>query len=135
MREGKRPQGLTRLRPATLNSLRGLRHCYRSEAAFRQELWLSGVLVPAALWLGETGVQRALLVGSVIIVLIVERLDTGIEVVVDRIGTEHNHLSGFAKDLGSTAVLYSLVLLAVSWGLVLLGYRASADAHAPFSLD
>lgn len=121
MREGKRPQGLTRLRLATLNSLRGLRHCYRSEAAFRQEVWLSCVLVPAALWLGESGVQRALLVGSVIILLIVELLNTGIEVVVDRIGTEHNHLSGFAKDLGSTAVFFSLALLAVSWGLVLLG--------------
>jgi diacylglycerol kinase (ATP) len=120
MREGRRPQGLKRLGLATLNSLRGLRHCYRSEAAFRQEVWLSAVLVPAGLWLGETGAQRALLVGSMLVVLIVELLNTGIEVVVDRIGTEHHQLSGFAKDLGSTAVFFSLVLLGSTWGLVLL---------------
>jgi diacylglycerol kinase (ATP) len=83
MREGRRPKGLTRLRLATFNSLRGLRHCYGSEAAFRQEVWLAALLV-----------------------LVVEILDTGIEVEVDRIGTEHSHLSGFAKDLGSTAVLF-----------------------------
>ena len=65
MREVRRPHGLTRLRLATLNSLRGLRHCYRSEAAFRQELWLAAVLLPAGLWLGEDGVERALLVGSI----------------------------------------------------------------------
>jgi diacylglycerol kinase (ATP) len=121
MRPGGRPRGLTRLRLATLNSLRGLRHCYRSEAAFRQEIWLSCALVPAALWLGETGVERALLVASMLLVLIVELLNTGIEVVVDRIGTEHNHLSGFAKDLGSTAVFFSLVLLIVTWMFVLSG--------------
>jgi diacylglycerol kinase (ATP) len=121
MRDGQRPQGLERLRLATLNSLRGLRHCYRSEAAFRQELWLSAVLLPAALWLGESGVERALLVGSVLFVLVVELLNTGIEVVVDRIGTERNHLSGFAKDLGSAAVLCSLLLLGATWGLVLFG--------------
>jgi len=66
MREGRRPQGLTRLRLATLNSLRGLRHCYRSEAAFRQETWLAAVLVPAGLWFGKDGGERALLVGSML---------------------------------------------------------------------
>jgi len=120
MREGRRPQGLKRLGLATLHSLRGLRHCYRSEAAFRQEVWLAALLVPAGVWLGDTGAERALLVGSMLLVLIVELLNTGIEVVVDRIGTEHNHLSGFAKDLGSTAVFFSLVLLGSTWGLVLL---------------
>jgi diacylglycerol kinase (ATP) len=121
MRQGRRPKGLTRLRLATLNSLRGLRHCYRSEAAFRQEVWLAALLVPLAFWLGEDGAERALLIGSMLLVLIVELLNTGIEVVVDRIGTEHNHLSGFAKDLGSTAVFFSLVLLAVTWALMLFG--------------
>ena len=121
IRGGKRPAGFDRLRLATLNSMRGLRHCFQSEAAFRQEVWLAAVLVPAAIWFGEDGVERALLVGSMLVVLIVELLNTGIEVVVDRIGTEHHHLSGFAKDLGSTAVLFSLVLLAVTWALVLLG--------------
>jgi len=121
MREGRRPEGLTRLRLATFNSLRGLHHCYRSEAAFRQEVWLAALLVPLAFWLGKAGAERALLIGSMLLVLIVELLNTGIEVVVDRIGTEHNHLSGFAKDLGSTAVFFSLVLLAVTWALVLFG--------------
>jgi diacylglycerol kinase (ATP) len=120
MREGQRPQGMSRLRLATANSLRGLRHCYLSEAAFRQEVWLAVVLVPAGLWLGDSGVSRALLAGSMLLVLIVELLNTGIEVVVDRIGTERHQLSGFAKDVGSAAVLFSLVLLAVTWGLVLL---------------
>jgi diacylglycerol kinase (ATP) len=120
MREGQRPTGLTRLHLATLNSLRGLRNCYRSEAAFRQEVWLAAVLVPLAFWLGDDSVERVLLIGSMLLVLIVELLNTGIEVVVDRIGTEHNHLSGFAKDLGSTAVFFSLVLLATTWGLLLL---------------
>ena len=119
IREGKRPAGLDRLRLATLNSLRGLKHCYQSEAAFRQEVWLSLVLVPLAFWVGRTAVERVLLVGSMLCVLIVELLNTGIEVVVDRIGTEHHRLSGFAKDLGSTAVLFSLVLLVVTWALVL----------------
>ena len=121
MREGPRPRGLRRIRLATLNSLRGLRHCYRSEAAFRQEIWLSAALVPAAFWLGGTGVERVLLIGSMLVVLIVELLNTGIEVVVDRIGTEHNHLSGFAKDLGSSAVFFSLLLLVVTWVLVIFG--------------
>jgi len=121
MREGQRPRGARRVWLATRNSLRGLRHCYRSEAAFRQEVWLSAVLVPAALWLGRDGVERVLLIGSMLVVLIVELLNTGIEVVVDRIGTEHNHLSGFAKDLGSSAVFFSLLLLVVTWSLVLFG--------------
>jgi len=121
MRDGPRPRGARRMWLATLNSLRGLRHCYRSEAAFRQEVWLSAVLVPAALWLGRDRVERVLLIGSMLVVLIVELLNTGIEVVVDRIGTEHNHLSGFAKDLGSSAVFFSLLLLVVTWSLVLFG--------------
>jgi diacylglycerol kinase (ATP) len=120
MREGRRPQGLTRLRLAMLNSLRGSRHCYRSKAAFRQEVWLPFVLVPAGLWFRESGAERALLVGAMLVVLIGELLDTGIEVVVDGIGTDHNHLSGFDKDLGSTAVFFSLLLLGVTWALVLL---------------
>ena len=111
MRDGPRPGGLKRVWLATANSLRGLRHCYCSEAAFRQEVWLAAVLVPVGLWLGDSGSTRALLVGSMLLVLIV---------VVDRIGSEHHQLSGFAKDLGSSAVFFSLVLLGATWGLVLL---------------
>jgi diacylglycerol kinase (ATP) len=121
LRDGPRPAGATRLWLATLNSLRGLKHCYHSEAAFRQEVWAALVLVPAAIWLGQTHVERVLLVGSVLIVMIVELLNTGIEVVVDRISHERHHLSGFAKDLGSSAVLLSLLLAGMTWVLVLSG--------------
>ena len=106
LREGGRPTGLTRLWLATLNSRRGILQCYRSEAAFRQEVWLACVLIPAGLWLGQNGVERVLLVGSVMLLLIVELLNTGIEVVVDRIGVERHPLSGFAKDVGSAAVFF-----------------------------
>jgi diacylglycerol kinase (ATP) len=119
LREGGRPTGLQRLWLATLNSMQGIRQCYRSEAAFRQELWLAGVLLPVALWLGGNAVERALLVGSVLILLIVELLNTGIEVVVDRIGVERHPLSGFAKDVGSAAVFFGLVLVFSTWSLIL----------------
>jgi diacylglycerol kinase (ATP) len=119
LRDGPRPAGATRLWLATLNSLRGLKHCYHSEAAFRQEVWAALVLVPAAIWLGQTAVERTLLVGSVLIVMIVELLNTGIEVVVDRISPERHHLSGFAKDLGSSAVLLTLLLAGMTWMFVL----------------
>ncbi len=119
LRAGGRPSGLVRLWLATLNSLRGLRHCYRSEAAFRQEVWLACVLVPGGFWLGQTAVERVLLVGSVLLLLVIELLNTGIEVVVDRIGLERHPLSGFAKDVGSAAVLFGLLLLFLTWGLLL----------------
>jgi diacylglycerol kinase (ATP) len=119
LRDGPRPAGAARLWLATLNSLRGLRHCYHSEAAFRQEVWAACVLIPLALWLGRTGVERALLAGSILFVMIVELLNTGIEVVVDRISHERHHLSGFAKDLGSSAVLLALLLAVVAWALAL----------------
>lgn len=110
---------MTRLWLATLNSLRGLKHCYVSEAAFRQEVWVTALLAPAALWLGRSGPERALLLGSLFLVMIVELLNTAVEVVVDRIGVERHHLSGFAKDLGSSAVLFSLLLAVATWGLIL----------------
>ena len=119
LREGVRPTGLKRLWLATLNSWRGLVHCYRSEAAFRQEVWLGVVALPLALWLGRDAVERVLLAGSFLLVMIVELLNTAVEVVVDRIGVERHHLSGFAKDLGSSAVLLSLLLAAGTWFLVL----------------
>jgi diacylglycerol kinase (ATP) len=119
LRDGPRPAGAARLWLATLNSLRGLRHCYHSEAAFRQEVWAACVLIPLALWLGRTGVERALLAGSILFVMIVELLNTGIEVVVDRISHERHHLSGFAKDLGSSAVLLALLLAVITWALAL----------------
>ncbi len=121
LREGIRPTGGARLWLAMLNSLRGLKHCYHSEAAFRQEVWAACVLVPAAFWLGRSGIERVLLVGSALLVMIVELLNTAIEVVVDRIGLERHHLSGFAKDLGSSAVLLALLLALGTWVTVIAG--------------
>lgn len=119
MRQGLRPQGLKRLWLATGHSLRGLRLSYSSEAAFRQEVWLAVVLLPLAFFLGKSAVERAMLAGSVLVLLIVELLNTAIEVVVDRIGLERHALSGFAKDAGSAAVMLTLALVALTWGLIL----------------
>ena len=92
---------------------------YRHEEAFRQELLLSIILIPLALLLGETGVEKALLVGSVMLLLLVEILNSALEAVVDRFGEELHELSGRAKDMGSAAVLLAIVNLVVTWGLVL----------------
>ena len=106
---------------ATRYSLAGLRSAIRDEAAFRQELILALVLIPVAVWLGDNGIERALMIASLLVVLIVELLNSAIEAVVDRIGTEPHDLSGRAKDLGSAAVFISLIMVPVVWGLVLLG--------------
>jgi diacylglycerol kinase (ATP) len=112
--------GLRRIVSACGYSLQGLRACWRSEAAFRQEVLAAVVLVPLAFVLGDTGVEIALLLGTCLLVLIVEVLNSSIEAVVDRIGHEHHDLSGMAKDLGSAAVMLSILTLVTTWGLVLL---------------
>lgn len=112
---------LARLVHATHYSLQGLRAAFRHEAAFRQECILSLVLIPAGLWLGRTGAERALLVGSILLVIIVELLNSGLEAVVDRFGGEQHELSGRAKDVGSAAVFIALLNVVVVWALVLLG--------------
>ena len=113
--------GMRRLLLAFVNSWKGFRGAFRFEAAFRQEVALAVVLLPLGAWLGKTPVEKALLVSSVLLVLIVELLNTGIETVVDRIGLERHELSGLAKDVGSTAVLLSFAVLVVIWGFLLLG--------------
>jgi diacylglycerol kinase (ATP) len=110
--------GFRRIVNATFFSLAGLRAAWQHEAAFRQELLLCIVMIPAGAWLGQTAVERALLIGSCLLVLIVELLNSGLEAIVDRVGLEPHRLSGQAKDLGSAAVLLSLVLTAVVWGLI-----------------
>ncbi|MFZ5536203.1 MAG: diacylglycerol kinase [Pseudomonadota bacterium] len=112
--------GLRRVLLAARYSWQGLTTCYRKEAAFRQELWLALLLAPLALWLGKDGVERALLIGSLMLVLVVELLNTGIENVVDRVGSEPHKLSGRAKDMGSAAVFVSLLTTAMVWGLILM---------------
>ena len=107
--------GLTRLLFATRHSAAGLTAAWRHESAFRQELLLALLLMPAALWLGRTWVERALLAGSVLLVLIVELLNSGIEAAIDRISLEMHELSGRAKDYGSAAVLLALLLCGGIW--------------------
>jgi diacylglycerol kinase (ATP) len=111
--------GFRRLVNATFFSFAGLRAAWRNEAAFRQECALAAVLTPAAFWVGQTAVERSLLIGACWLVLIVELLNSAVEAVVDRVGTDHHKLSGRAKDLGSAAVFVSLALTALVWGLVL----------------
>ena len=117
-----KPTGFIRLINAFGNTWKGYVGAFREEAAFRQELALCVVLFPLGLWLGESGIERALLVGPIFIILIVELLNSGIEATVDRIGLERHQLSGLAKDLGSAAVFTSFALLVVVWALVLLDH-------------
>ena len=112
--------GLVRLNRATKVGFTALAWAFRNEEAFRLEVSGLVVLLPLALWLGHNGVERALLAAAVLQVLIVELLNTGIEVVVDRISIERHALSGLAKDLGSAAVMISLLLAVVVWACVLL---------------
>jgi diacylglycerol kinase (ATP) len=118
-----KPRGLTRILRAAGASWKGLLGAYREEAAFRQELGLSVLVIPLGLWLGRTGVERALLVAPMLLVLIVELLNSAVEATVDRIGLERHVLAGLAKDIGSAAVFLSLVLLGVVWLLILLGHQ------------
>ena len=115
-----KPRGFTRLFRAFAASRKGLIGAYRCEAAFRQELALALLALPLGLWLGHSGVERALLVAPVFLLLVVELLNSAIEAAVDRIGLERHELAGLAKDIGSAAVLLALVLWAVVWALVLL---------------
>ncbi|MBE2241656.1 MAG: diacylglycerol kinase [Burkholderiaceae bacterium] len=107
--------GLSRVLHATGHSLAGLRAAYRHESAFRQELWLAVVLIPAAFWLGRTWIEVALLAGTVLVVLIVELLNSAVEAAIDRISLDLHELSGRAKDYASAAVMLSLTLCAAVW--------------------
>ena len=109
-----------RLLDTTRHTLAGLRAAWRSEEAFRVEVALGLMLLPLAMWLGRTGVERALLVGSLFVVLIAELLNTGIEKAVDRVSQETHDLSKFAKDAGSAAVGLALIQCVIVWLVVLL---------------
>lgn len=124
MSSGDRPKptGLVRIWRAFGNSAKGFRGAFVEEAAFRQELALAALLLPLGLWLGDTGMERAMLVGPIFVVLIVELLNSAVEAAIDRIGLERHPLSGLAKDIGSAAVFTSFALLAVVWLLVLLDH-------------
>jgi diacylglycerol kinase (ATP) len=111
--------GLRRLIKATGHSMAGLRAAWRNEEAFRLDTLLCVVMTPLALWLGENSVERVLMIGSLVLLLITELLNSGVEAVVDRVGSERHELSGRAKDIGSAAVFIALVNIAVVWVILL----------------
>jgi len=113
-------KGLGRLYCAFVWSMSGLKAVFVHESAFRQELLLCAILGPAALYFGETGVEKALLLGSLLLILIVELLNSAVEATVDRIGADEHVLAGRAKDIGSAAVFLSLVNAGVIWFMVIL---------------
>lgn len=117
MKPGK--TGLARIIAAGGYSWQGLSAAFKHEAAFRQELLLAIILIPAAFWLAESSVQVALMISSLFIVLMVEILNSAIEAVVDRIGSEHHELAGRAKDMASAAVFLALSNVAIVWLLII----------------
>ena len=120
----KNRKGLNRIWHATGYSIAGLRAGWH-ETAFRQEALASVVLLPAAFWLGRGWVETVLLAGTVVLIMIIELLNTGIETAIDRIGPEWHDLSKRAKDMGSAAVLLSLLLCAATWLMALYARFAS----------
>lgn len=124
MNDRAKPQGLRRLLNSFRNSWLGFQGAWREEAAFRQECALALVVLPAGWWFGANGVERFLLVAPMLLILVVELLNSAVEAAIDRIGSERHPLSGLAKDLGSAAVFVSFVMLGAAWWLVL-------DGHAP----
>ncbi len=113
---------LSRLIKATRFSCQGFKAAFANEAAFRQEVFLAIVLIPLGYYLGSSGIERALLISVVLLVPIIELINSAIEAIVDRVSTEKHELSGRAKDIGSAAVLLSLINAAVVWTLVLLDF-------------
>ena len=113
--------GLRRLMNAFGYSLQGFSAAFKHEDAFRQEVFLAVVLIPLALYLGENRVEQALMIASVLLVLIVELLNSAIEAAVDHTSIERHPLAKQAKDIGSAAVFIALLIVAVVWGLMLLG--------------
>jgi diacylglycerol kinase (ATP) len=111
--------GLIRIVHAFFNSLSGLQDAWKHESAFRQEILLAVVLIPMACFIHVTAVERALLIGAVLLVMIVELLNTSVEAAIDRISFDHHSLSKRAKDIGSAAVFVALVFLAMVWALIL----------------
>ena len=111
--------GLERLFKAFGFSMQGLTAAFKNETAFRQEIYLSIILIPLGFYLGETGVEVALLVSVILLLLITELINSGMEAVVDRFGGDHHELSGRAKDVASAAVLIALLNVVLVWVCVL----------------
>ena len=113
-------KGINRILFALVNSLKGLGSAWQFEAAFRQEVLLFVLMSVAAFWVGETAFEVLLLIGVWFWVLIVELLNSAVEAVVDRIGSEHHELSGRAKDQASAAVLLSIIFAIIVWAVIIL---------------
>jgi len=111
----KKNTGLKRIILAAGYSIQGLKSAFKYEAAFRQELLLAAILIPLACYLAVSQIERILMITPVVLVVIIEIINSAIEAVVDRIGSEHNELAGRAKDMGSAAVLIALILTAYIW--------------------
>lgn len=118
--QGKK--GLDRLYHATIYSWQGFKAAFKNEAAFRQEVYLAILLIPLAFLLGSNSVERALLISVVLLVPIVELINSAVEAIVDRVSTEKHELSGRAKDVGSAAVLLSIINAVVVWVLILIDF-------------
>lgn len=113
-----RDTGMTRVWKATVYSLQGLRAAWQHESAFRQECVIAILLLPVSFWIANSWVEVAVLMGVCFLVLIVELLNSAVEAVVDRIGHEHHDLAGQAKDMGSAAVMLSLIMAGGTWVLI-----------------
>lgn len=111
--------GFTRIIKAAGYSWQGIKAAYKYEAAFRQETWLAVVLIPLAIYVAENTTQLALMISSVLLLMLVEILNSAVEAVVDRFGDELHELSGRAKDMASAAVTFSLLIMLLIWGLML----------------
>lgn len=117
---GHMPRGPGRVLKATVWSLQGLRAAWLHESSFRLEVYLLAVLAPLAVWLGQTSVERVLLIGSCLLVLAIELLNSAIEAVIERYGPEIHELAGRAKDMGSAAVFVLMLNVLLVWGLILV---------------
>ena len=117
--KGHMPRGPGRILKATIWSWQGLRAAWLHESSFRLEVWLLVVAVPLALWLGDSGLERAVMIGSCLLVLAAELLNSAIEAVIERYGPEHHELAGRAKDMGSAAVFVLMMNVLLCWGLIL----------------
>jgi diacylglycerol kinase (ATP) len=117
----KSKNGLERIAKAAGYSIAGLKSAYQHEAAIRQETWLMIALIPLSFYLGNTNIERVLLVGATLLVFIVELLNSAVEAAVDHTSIDHHALAARAKDIGSAAVMVSIMLFVLVWGLVILG--------------
>jgi diacylglycerol kinase (ATP) len=115
----KNKKGITRILSAFKNSAYGLKNTFKNEEAFRQELILTIILTPLAICIGDNHIERIFLITSLILLLIVELINTAIEIVVDRVSYEKNYLSKLAKDIGSAAVLIAFLYCFIVWFFIL----------------